>query len=207
MSLTKGLLYANFDLAVGNEESRVEALRQKLGYPVKERDPQGSQYWYLRPGQSETEAEETCPIAVGFYDELNQATDLEIKKTLTSQEWKQRIYGHYINRSSEQQPVMYMLLPTEGIGRVPLVLPTEGGLRQRHIQTFTWNSQELETRLRRLHQTELPIASKALLSIPLVERAFYQPIKTAKELAQLLAEAARRIEQIIPKVYRTHLRS
>ncbi|MBN3870199.1 hypothetical protein [Nostoc sp. JL33] len=28
---------------------RVEALRQLLGYPVKEHDPQGSRFWYLRP--------------------------------------------------------------------------------------------------------------------------------------------------------------
>ncbi|WP_223257524.1 hypothetical protein [Phormidesmis priestleyi] len=89
---------------------------------------------------------------------------------------------------------------------MPLVLPTEGGLRQRNIQSFAWGSAELETRLNRLRQGELPIATKALISIPLVERAFYEPIKTAKELAQLLAAAARRIEQIIPKVYKSEER-
>jgi type I restriction-modification system DNA methylase subunit len=190
--------------ASGTEESRVEVLRQWLGYPLKQKDPQGGTFWFLHPGEDEEEAAETCPIAVGFYPELNGATDeREIQRLLTSKQWQDRIYGHYVNRRSEHQPVMYVLLPTEeGKGRVPLVLPTEGGLRQRNIQTFSWNSTELETRLNRLRQGELPIAAKALLSIPLVERAFYQPIKTAKELAQLLAEAARRIEQVIPKVYK-----
>jgi predicted helicase len=83
------------------------------------------------------------------------------------------------------------------------VLPTEGGLRKGHIQAFVWGSAELETRLNRIRQGELPIASRALTSIPLVERAFYEPIKTAKELAQLLAKAAREIEKVIPKVYKS----
>ncbi len=186
------------------KESRVEELRQKLGYPTKQRDPQGSDFWYLHPGESEAEAEETAPIAVGFYAELNEQTDeREIQRLLTSKEWQQRIYGHYLNRDLEHKPVMYLLLPTEeGVGSVPLVLPTEGGLRQRNIQSFTWGSAALETRLNRLRQGELPIASKALLSIPLVERAFYEPIKTARELARLLAAAARSIEQIIVRTYK-----
>ncbi|WP_231948393.1 type ISP restriction/modification enzyme [Phormidesmis priestleyi] len=187
------------------KESRVEALRERLLYPLKKRDPQGSDFWYLHPGESEADAEETAPISVGFFSELNDLTDeREIQRLLTSKEWQQKIYGHYLNRSVENKPVVYLLLPTEdGAGRVPLVLPTEGGLRQRNIQTFAWGSAELETRLNRLRQGELPIATKALISIPLVERAFYQPIKTAKDLAHLLAEAARRIEQIIPKVYKS----
>ncbi|MBD2563956.1 MULTISPECIES: type ISP restriction/modification enzyme [Nostoc] len=181
---------------------RVEALRQLLEYPVKEHDPQGSRFWYLRPGADELEAEETCPVAVGFYEELSGATDQEIKKFLTSKEQQQEIYGHYTNRVAEQQPVMYLLLPTkEALGRVPLVLPSEGGLRQRQIQTFDWNEPQLIARLNRLKQGELPIAVKGLSSVPLVEWVFYEPIKTAKELAQLLAEAARRIEQVIPQVY------
>lgn len=181
---------------------RVEALRQLLGYPVKEHDPQGSRFWYLRPGVDELEAEETCPIAVGFYEELSGVTDQEIKKFLTSKEQQQEIYGHYTNRVAEQQPVMYLLLPTkEATGRVPLVLPSEGGLRQRQIQTFDWNEPQLIARLNRLKQGELPIAVKGLSSVPLVEWVFYEPIKTAKELAQSLAEAARRIEQVIPQVY------
>lgn len=181
---------------------RVEALRQLLGYPVKEHDPEGSRFRYLRPGADEEEAEDTCPIAVGFYEELAGATDQEIKRFLTSKEQQQEIYGHYTNRVAEQQPVMYLLLPTEeATGRVPLVLPNEGGLRQRQIQTFDWNEPQLIARLNRLKQGELPIAAKGLSSVPLVEWVFYEPIKTAKELAQLLAEAARRIEQVIPQVY------
>ncbi|MFW9263714.1 type ISP restriction/modification enzyme [Nostoc sp. CALU 546] len=182
---------------------RVEVLRQLLGYPVKEHDPQGSRFWYLRPGVDELEAEETCPIAVGFYDEeLSGVTDQEIKRFLTSKEQQQEIYGHYTNRIAEQQPVMYLLLPTkEATSRVPLVLPSEGGLRQRQIQTFDWNEPQIIARLNRLKQGELPIAAKGLSSVPLVEWVFYEPIKTAKELAQLLAEAARRIEQVIPQVY------
>ncbi|BCL40123.1 type ISP restriction/modification enzyme [Nostoc sp. MS1] len=187
----------------GTDINRVEALRQMLGYPVKERDPLGSRFWYLRPGADEEEAEETCPIAVGFYDELSGATDQEIKRFLTSKEQQQEIYGHYTNRVAEQQPVMYLLLPTEeATGRVPLVLPNEGGLRQRQIQTFDWHEPQLIARLNRLKQEELPIAAKGLRSVPLVEWVFYEPIKTAKELAQLLAEAARRIEQAIPLVYK-----
>jgi type I restriction-modification system DNA methylase subunit len=42
----------------------------------------------------------------------------------------------------------------------------------------------------------------ALSVIPLVEWAFYKPITTAKELAQKLAEVSRRIERVIPDVYR-----
>jgi predicted helicase len=187
----------------GTDINRVEALRQLLGYPVKERDPQGSRFWYLRPGVDEEEAEETCPVAVGFYEELSGATDQEIKRFLTSKEQQQEIYGHYTNRVAEQQPVMYLLLPNnEALGRVPLVLPNEGGLRQRQIQTFDWNEPQLIARLSRLKQGELPIAAKGLSSVPLVEWVFYEPIKTAKELAQLLAEAARRIEQTIPLVYK-----
>ena len=189
-------------------DDRVEQLRQKLGYPVQQRDPQGSDFFYLRPGDDAEEAEETCPIAVGFYPELNEVTDeRSLQQLLTSSEWQQRIYGHYLSRTAEQQPVMYILMPAEeGAGQVPLILPTEGGLRQRNIQTFAWGSAELETRLNRLRQEELPVASRALTSVPLVERAFYKPIQTAKELAQLLATAARRIEQILPEVYQDEKR-
>lgn len=181
-------------------DKRVEELRQKLGYPVRERDPMGSDFYYLRPGTDADEAAETCPIAVGFYSD-EATNEKSLKSLLTSPEWQQRIYGHYTNRTAEQQPVMYILLPTEGSGQVPLVLPTEGGLRQRNIQAFAWGSAELETRLNRLRQDELPVASGVLASVPLVERAFYKPIQTAKELAQLLATAARRIEQVLPNVY------
>lgn len=186
-------------------DKRVEELRQKLGYPVREFDPMGSDFYYLRPGTDADEAAETCPIAVGFYSD-EASDERSLKSLLTSPEWQQRIYGHYTNRTAEQQPVMYILLPTDGSGQVPLVLPTEGGLRQRNIQAFAWGSAELETRLNRLRQDELPVASGVLASVPLVERAFYKPIQTAKELAQLLATAARRIEQVLPAVYQDEKR-
>jgi predicted helicase len=142
-------------------------------------------------------------IAVGFYSELNSKGDREIKAFLTSPEQQQEIYGHYIDRVNEDQPVMYILLPrVEEIGRVALVLPTEGKLRQRQIQTFEWNSpQLLNSRLPRLHQDSLPIADKALVSTPLVEWVFYDSVATAKELAQRLAEVTKQIEKVIPDVY------
>ncbi|MHC5862647.1 N-6 DNA methylase, partial [Nostoc sp.] len=193
----------SYAFMVGTEDDRVEALKELLGYPVLQHDPQGSAFWYLRPGKDENEALETCPIAIGFYSELNEATDQEIKQILTSKEKQHEIYGHYANREFEQQPVMYLLLPTtEGTGRVPLVLPTEGGLRQRQIETFQWNDAELIARLNRLKQRELPIATKSFCSIPQVDWVFYPAAKTAGELARALAEAARRIEQAIPKVYK-----
>lgn len=185
-----------------DKNSRIEALRQLLGYPVKELDPQGSRFWYLRPGDNEYEAAETCPIAVGFYDQLADITDSEAKIFLTAKEQQQEIYGHYTSRVAEQQPAMYLLLPSEeASGRVPLILPSEGKLRQGQIQTFNWDDNQLLSRLKRLTQGELPIASKAMMSIPLVEWVFYEPIKTAQELAQRLAAAARSIEEAIPKVY------
>jgi hypothetical protein len=193
----------SYAFMVGTEDDRVEALKELLGYPVLQHDPQGSAFWYLRPGKNENEALETCPIAIGFYSELNAATDQEIKQILTSKEKQHEIYGHYANREFEQQPVMYLLLPTtEGTGRVPLVLPTEGGLRQRQIETFQWNDAELIARLNRLKQRELPIATKSFCSIPQVDWVFYPAAKTAGELARALAEAARRIEQAIPRVYK-----
>jgi hypothetical protein len=99
---------------------------------------------------------------------------------------------------------MYILLPEqERTGRVALILPTEGGLRQRQIQTFAWNEQELLGRLRRLRLEpgRLRIAIKALNLIPLVELVFYEAAKTAQELARELAKVTRRMEQAIPQVY------
>ena len=114
----------------GTNEERVAELQKILKYTFKQRDPGGSRFWYLHPGVNESEARETCPIAVGFYSELNDATDGEIKTFLTAGEPQPEIYKHYASRTSEDQPVMYLLLPTkEGAGRVPLVLPSEGGLR------------------------------------------------------------------------------
>jgi type I restriction-modification system DNA methylase subunit len=187
----------------GDEKSRVKALGELLNYPIVQKDPQGSRFWYLRPGENKSAAVDTQPIAVGFYDEMNQITDKAAKVFITSVEQQLEIYGHYTNRVNEDQPVMYILLPSkEETGRVALVLPTEGKLRQRQIQTFEWNSpQLLNSRLPRLHRDSLPIADKALVSTPLVEWVFYDSVATAKELAQRLAEVTRQIEKVIPDVY------
>jgi predicted helicase len=187
----------------GTESNRIEALRRMLAYPVKQqRDPQGSRFWYLRPGTDELEVADTLPIAVGFYPELNEATQQEIVTFLTSKEQPPGIYEHYISRVNPDKPVMYILLPQqEHTGRVALILPTEGGLRQRQIQTFAWNDQQLLGRLSRLEQGRLPIAIKALNLIPLVEWVFYEAAKTAQELARELAKVTRRMEQAIPQVY------
>jgi predicted helicase len=187
----------------GTESNRVEELRRMLAYPIKQLDPEGSRFWFLRPGADKLEAADTLPIAVGFYPELNEATHQEIVKFLTSKEQPQEIYGHYISRRSpENQPVMYILLPSqERTGRITLILPTEGGLRQRQIQTFAWDEQELLGRFSRLEQGQLPIAIKALNLIPLVEWVFYEATRTAQELARELAKVTRCMEQAIPKVY------
>jgi len=204
-------------VVTGTQESRVEALRQILGYPLKQRDPGGSRFWFLRPGADEDEAEETCPIAVGFYAELDGLTDAEIKQFLTAEEQQREIYGHYTGRIIPNQPVMYLLLPESPLsqlerraggegGRVAMILPTDGKLRQRQIQTFSWSDQDLQARLNRLRQDTLArtnrVKDTALSVIPLVEWVFYKPITTAKELAQKLAEVSRRIERVIPDVYR-----
>ncbi|MEY4519097.1 MAG: hypothetical protein RLZZ499_1696 [Cyanobacteriota bacterium] len=185
----------------GDEKSRVEALKELLDYPIALRDRSGSRFWFLRPGESHSAAADTQPIAVGFYDELNSKGDREIKAFLTSPEQQQEIYGHYIDRVNEQKPVMYLLLPSGETGQAALVLPTEGGLKQRNIQNFEIGSPELRSRLERLKQGTLPVAHRAMLSIPLAEFAFYKPIETAKELAQQLAKVAKKIEEIIPQVY------
>ena len=193
-------------VAVGSQENRVEALRLLLGYPSKQRDPEGSRFWFLRPGVDEDEAEDTCPIAVGFYSELNHLDKDEIPQFLTADEQQNEIYGHYTARIVPNQPVMYLLLPeSDHTGRVAMILPSEGKLRQRQIQSFAWTDQDLQTRLNRLCQSELAstdrMQEKALSVIPLVEWAFYKPIETAKELAEKLAAVSRKIEQAIPTVY------
>ncbi|WP_310426447.1 N-6 DNA methylase [Chamaesiphon sp. VAR_48_metabat_135_sub] len=169
---------------------QIEALRTFLGYPklAQKFDRANRDYWYLRPGADVDEAENTAPIAVRFYD------DLESKQEET--------YKHYLGRNLADKPVMYLLLPNGEDGKVSLVLPTEGGLKQRNIQNFEIDSPELRSRLERLKQGTLPVAHKAMLSIPLAEFAFYKPLETAKDLAQQLATVAKRIEQIIPQVYR-----
>lgn len=208
----------------GTQASRVEALRQILGYPLKQRDPEGSRFWFLRSGADAAEAEDTCPIAVGFYAELNGLSDAEIKQFLTAEAQQREIYGHYTGRIVPNQPVMYLLLPESPLaqvgsgaggegsrvpggagGRVAMVLPSEGGLRQRQIQTFGWADADWQARLNRLRQDTLMRTNRlkgaALAVIPLVEWAFYPPIETARALAEQLARVSQRIEAVIPRVY------
>jgi hypothetical protein len=104
----------------GTQESRVEALQQILNYPLKQRDPGGSRFWLLRPGADEDEAEDTCPIAVGFYTELAGLTDGDIKQFLTADEQQREIGGHYTGRIIPNQPVMYLLLPESLLSRFGL---------------------------------------------------------------------------------------
>jgi type I restriction-modification system DNA methylase subunit len=195
----------------GLEDDRVASLQLLLGYPLKERDRTGSRFRYVRAGQDVAQARNTCPIAVGFYEELDRFSDAEIKGFLTEPAQQQRIYGHYLEQDLENMPVMYLLLPVAArSGRVAMVLPMEGGLRQRQIETFAWNSDDLRSRLVRLNQENLVLtnrfkltdATRDFFSIPSVEWAFYKTAQTAKELAQLLAEVTRRIEQVLPLVYR-----
>lgn len=190
MALTKEHLRA---VMTGTQEDRIEKLRQILGYPVKEFDREGSRFWYLRPGESKEDAAETCPIAVGFYNQLNDESDRGIKQFLTASEQQNEIYGHYIGRVTTEQPVIYLLLPEANlIGRVALVLPTEGGLRQQQIQSFDWSDTELLGRLGRLQQGTLRIADRLTALIPQVDWVFYPGVKTAEKLAQLMAEVASR---------------
>ena len=197
-------------IATGTKEDRVEALREFLGYPLQEMDRTGSGFRYVRAGQDIAQAKNTCPIAVGFYEQLDNFSDAEIKAFLTEPAQQQRIYGHYLEQDLENMPVMYLLLPVAmRSGRVAMVLPMEGGLRQRQIETFVWNSDDLRSRLVRLNQENLVLtnrfkladATRDFFSIPSVEWAFYKTAQTAKELAQLLAEVTKRIEQVLPLVY------
>ncbi|MEM9814856.1 MAG: type ISP restriction/modification enzyme [Cyanobacteria bacterium P01_D01_bin.6] len=195
-------------IVTGTPEQRVEALRSHLDYPSIQRDPGGSRFWYLRPGADEDEAEFTCPIAVGFYAELDDMEQREVPRFLTADEQQQEIYGHYTNRVIPDQPVMYLLLPEgERCGTVAMILPTETTLRQRQIQAFAWNAEDLQARLGRLRQDTLARTNRmresALSVVPLVEWAFYKPITTARELAQQLAVVSRKIETAIPAVYDT----
>jgi N-6 DNA Methylase len=192
---TKNQVALSLDLI----ESRVSRLRSQLGCLGQERDTQGSDFWYLRLGTDELEIPNTRPIAIGFDDRLNDLTETEIKDSLTAKD--SEIYRHYLDRTSENQPVMYLLYPSsEESGRVAFILPQEGGLKQRDIRIFELGSRELSTRLERFKI--VPIAQNILCSVPLVERVFYDPIETSKDLAQQLAKVAKAIEQIIPQVYR-----
>jgi hypothetical protein len=180
-------------------ENRVSRLRSQLGCLGQERDTQGSDFWYLRLGTDELEIPNTRPIAIGFDDRLNDLTEAEIKDFLTAKD--SEIYRHYLDRVSTEQPVMYLLYPSsEESGRVAFILPQEGGLKQRDIKIFELGSRDLKIRLERFKI--VPIAQNILCSVPLVERVFYDPIKTAENLAKKLAEAAKNIETIIPKLYK-----
>jgi|GEM_PF-2623842 len=165
MSLTVEQLQG---MMTGTQEGRVEGLQQILDYPLKQRDPEGTRFWFLRPGADEDEAEDTCPIAVGFYAELDGLTNDDIKQFLTADEQQREIYGHYTGRIIPNPPVMYLLLPegdypeggtaSQRLGRVAMILPTDGKLRQRQIQTFSWSDEDLQARLNRLRQ-DTPLLS------------------------------------------------
>lgn len=114
-----------------SEENQIEILREYLDYPIKQRDPSGSHFWLLHPGKSKEEAQETCPIAVKVSADLERRSDRELQQFLTSDEQDREIRGHYNSSTGEEQPVMYLLLPTDPKqGRVAFILPTEGKLRQ-----------------------------------------------------------------------------
>ncbi|NQY01379.1 MAG: DNA methyltransferase, partial [Flavobacteriaceae bacterium] len=99
------------DVITGTEEQRIESLRSLLDYPIKLKDPEGSRFWYLRPGEDEFDAEETCPVAVGFYKELDELEDKSLKQWLIEPEQENEIRGHYISRIVPNQPILYLLLP------------------------------------------------------------------------------------------------
>ncbi|MFN9859942.1 MAG: helicase, partial [Pseudanabaena sp.] len=65
-------------IAMGTEAQRVEALREFLGYPLQELDRTGSGLRYVRAGQDVVQATNTCPIALGLYEELSRLSDEEI---------------------------------------------------------------------------------------------------------------------------------
>lgn len=80
-------------------------------------------------------------------------------------------------------------------------MPTEGGLRQRQIQSFEWSNRELLGRLGRLQQGTLKVITRGMAEIPQVDWVFYPSVRTAQKLAQLMAEIALDIEQAIPAAY------
>jgi hypothetical protein len=201
MTVTKTQLRS---IITGTQEERVESLCQLLNYPVVQKDPQGSRFWYLRPANDKNDAEDTCPIAVSFYPELSElSSDNEVKQFFSSDEQDKVIRGHYTGSTAENQPVMYLLFPLTTQGRIAFILPSESKLRQRSIQSFSYDDQDLLARLGRLQWAELAdkVLEKALNLIPQVDWIFYKPAVTAKELAEELAIVTQRIEQVIPSVY------
>jgi type I restriction-modification system DNA methylase subunit len=172
-----------------------------LDYPIGQRDSQGSRFWYLRAGNSLEEAKDTCPIAVGFYQELNKLSPEQASQWLVEQD--SEIRGHYLNRVAEDKPVMYLLLPQAAEGTIAMILPTESKLRQRSIQTFSSTDGNIASQLARLHWSIL--ADKVLDSIigriPQVDWIFYKSAQSAYELAQLLAKIALKIEFAVSSMY------
>jgi hypothetical protein len=88
-SNSKNTLAVESVFSASSFEERVSALQNALNYPVIERDREGLKFWYLRPRE-----EDTQPIAVGFYEELNRLNDREAKAFITSEKQQQEIYGH-----------------------------------------------------------------------------------------------------------------
>ena len=182
-------------------QERTESLCQMLDYPIGQRDSQGSRFWYLRAGNSLEEAKDTCPIAVGFYQELDKLSPDQASQWLVEQD--SEIRGHYLNRVAEDKPVMYLLLPQAAEGTIAMILPTESKLRQRSIQTFSSTDGNIASQLARLHWSIL--ADKVLDSIigriPQVDWIFYKSAQSAQELAQLLAKIALKIELAVSSMY------
>jgi predicted helicase len=185
--------------------ARVERLNLQLKFPILEKDEQDSSCWYLRPGENIEEAIDTRPIAIKFLSDLDDCTEADIQRLLTG-ERRDVVEGHYFNRVGEHKPAMYLLYPqSQESGRVALVLPTEGKLKQGQIQTFELGHSDLATRLERLKN--VPISQNILCSVPVVKWVFDDPIQTAKELAQKLAKSAREIESIVPILYKKEQQS
>ncbi len=188
-------------LILEDPKDRIESLRILLGYPIGQRDHQGSRFWYLRAGGSLEQAQECCPIAVGFYRELDLFSAEQAKQWLASQD--EEIRGHYLHRVAENKPVMYLLLPQASQGTVAMILPTESRLRQRSIQVFSSNSENFASHLARLQSSAIndKILDSIVGRIPQVDWVFYKAAQSAQELAQLLACVARKIELAINPTY------
>jgi hypothetical protein len=89
-------------LSLGLIENRVSRLRSQLGCLGQERDPQGSDFWYLRLGTDELKIPNTRPIAIGFDDLLNDLTEAEVRTLLIEQEME--IYPHHTTERGQNSP-------------------------------------------------------------------------------------------------------
>lgn len=201
-------------LVTGSEAERIEHLRQVLGYPLQEKDEQRSRFWYVRAGADLDEAAETAPVAVGFYSELDEIEDP--KGYFTKESAGTEICVHYLNRVNEQQPILYLLLPMTAAGNVVAVLPKDWGknkgIRQRDLLVMPFEEEEFGKFLVRLGQESIGrvrqrVEDQFLAYVPLVDFLFVPVSKSAKELAEALAEIAREMEQQIPKVYKLEEKS